>query len=784
MKFPSHLTPNEEKGKNWILQYVKAAWSEYNGGDTAQAFFTARDMYHTIKEYALGNQSIDKYKPLVGVDSESNETWLNIDWSVLPIIPRFRRMALAKLKKVDYNVVATPIDPQSNEEQNSYIDALKKKVLMREMLSQMEGVEMPRPDPADPVDMEEIDMVHSVKYKHKLAMEMEQMLEMILFLNDYEETRKQLKEDLFDYGVGALKDYLDSNGAIKVRRVNPANFIINHCHKRDFSDIEWAGEVLEMTIADLKQSAGDSFSDEDYETIAQMVSNKYGNPSFIKRFNGRAQVDDYKIRVLDFEFFSFNSLTHEERYDKRGNKIYRQARKIRKTNKYHRTDYKVVYTAKWIVGSDHIYDYGLQQDMKRDRSNLAECELSYHVFSPDFYNMRGYGIMQQIIPLADQIQIAWYKLQNAIAEARPRGIMIEMSALEDIPLGSGGKQLTPSEVLDLYGSKGVLVYRKVDISGRPTNYRPIEELENGIGRDVMTYYGIIEQNINMVREITGLNAITDGSSPDPRTLTHVAQIANEATNNSLYNIIEGDRHLLESLCQSLCVRIQDAAKYGTLKGYVRGVGKNTIQFIEATKELSNREFGIRLEDKPTDIQKERLQQLVNAYLGQDILDITDAIEIENATNFKMAQQLLAYRTKRRRAEKEAQAMQNQQANAQMQAQAAQAAEQAKQQTLQIDFQVKAELEKLKSELEMEKQRQRYEFEMQIEMLRQGVKQDIHDNSLAVQREMIGSKSSSPKVENEANEVEEPGEVEESAMNETMQPMLNGNGMAASVANAL
>ena len=367
MKFPSHLTPNEEKGKNWILQYVKAAWSEYNCGDTAQAFFTARDMYHTIKEYALGNQSIDKYKPLVGVDSESNETWLNIDWSVLPIIPRFRRMALAKLKKVDYNVVATPIDPQSNEEQNSYIDALKKKVLMREMLSQMEGVEMPRPDPADPVDMEEIDMVHSVKYKHKLAMEMEQMLEMILFLNDYEETRKQLKEDLFDYGVGALKDYLDSNGAIKVRRVNPANFIINHCHKRDFSDIEWAGEVLEMTIADLKQSAGDSFSYEDYETIAQMVSNKYGNPSFIKRFNGRAQVDDYKIRVLDFEFFSFNSLTHEERYDKRGNKIYRQARKIRKTNKYHRTDYKAVYTAKWIFGSDHIYDYGLQQDMKRDR---------------------------------------------------------------------------------------------------------------------------------------------------------------------------------------------------------------------------------------------------------------------------------------------------------------------------------------------------------------------------------------------------------------------------------
>lgn len=775
MKFPSHLIPNDKKDKNWIVEYCKAAWAQYNQGDISQAFFSARDMYHTVKEYALGNQSIDKYKPLVGVDSDSNETWLNIDWSVIPIIPRFRRMALAKLKKVDYNIVATPIDPLSNDEENAYINKLKKGVMMREMLSQMPGIQTPDAQPGDPKDIEEIEMVHALQYKHKLAMEMEQMLEMILYLNDYEETRKQVKEDLFDYGVAALKDYLDSNGAIKVRRVNPANVITNHCNKRDFSDLEWVGEVLEMTISDLKQSAGDAFDDDQYEEIAQMVSNKYGNPSFIKRFNGRAAIDDYKIRVLDFEFFSYNSLTHEERYDKRGNKIYKKANKIRKTNKYHRTDYKVVYTTKWIIGTDFVYDYGLQQDMKRDRYNLTDCGLSYHLFAPDFYNMRAYGIMQQIIPLADQIQIAWYKLQNAIAEARPRGIMIEMSALEDIPLGAAGKQLTPSEVLDLYGSKGVLVYRKVDISGRPTNYRPIEELENGIGRDVMSYYGIIEQNINMVREITGLNAITDGSSPDPRTLNHVAQIANEATNNSLYNIVEGDRHLLESLSQSLCIRIQDAAKYGTLKGYVRGVGKNTVNFIEASKELNNREFGIKLEDRPTDIQRDRLQQLVTAYLGQDMLDIADAIEIENSTNFKVAQSLMAYRTKKRREQKEAMAMQNQQMNAQMQAQAAQAAEQAKQQTLQMDFQVKAELENIKAKLDMEKQRQKYEYEMQIEMLRQGVKQDIHDNNISAQKEMFNSKQASG-PQHEASEGQQVEQTEEqAAMNMMAQPQMNGDG---------
>ena len=55
------------------------------------------------------------------------------------------------------------------------------------------------------------------------------------------------------------------------------------------------------------------------------------------------------------------------------------------------------------------------------------------------------------------------------------------------------QQLTPSDVLDLFNKKGVLVYRKVDIQGRPTNYRPIEELQNGIGNDVMNYFGIIQQ---------------------------------------------------------------------------------------------------------------------------------------------------------------------------------------------------------------------------------------------------------------------------------------------------
>jgi len=94
--------------------------------------------------------------------------------------------------------------------------------------------------------------------------------------------------------------------------------------------------------------------------------------------------------------------------------------------------------------------------MKRAKSSLMDTKLSYHIYAPEFFDMRGYGIMEQIIPIADAIQIAWYRMQNAINQARPKGIIIEMGALEDIPLGAGGKKLSPMKVLDLYNPRPVL----------------------------------------------------------------------------------------------------------------------------------------------------------------------------------------------------------------------------------------------------------------------------------------------------------------------------------------
>jgi len=312
-------------------------------------------------------------------------------------------------------------------------------------------------------------------FKHQMAIEAEQGIKLILEQNKIEQMREKIKEDLFDYGVAGYKEYIDSNGAVKVRTVNPRNILINQCKKKDFSDAAYTGEIIEMTISDLKQAAGNQFSETEYESIAKQYIGWLGNPkewpSSLSVYN--KGYDKFRIRLLDLEFFSVNEMVYEQRIDRRGNKVFARAKyddKNKRKDKYDRVAFKVVYKGKWIIGTNYIFDYGLCTDMKRAKSSLMDTELSYHLIAPEFYDMKAYGMMEQIIPIADAIQIAWYRLQNAINQSKPKGIMIEMGALEDIPLGKGGKMLSPMKVIDLFNKTGTLVYRKSDAQGRMTNY--------------------------------------------------------------------------------------------------------------------------------------------------------------------------------------------------------------------------------------------------------------------------------------------------------------------------
>lgn len=711
-QFPNHQIDPKDKGRKWIRHYLKAAWHSF-AASSHNSFYSYRSKHAEIKDYVQGKQTINKYKPLMGVDEYDNTTYLSIDWKVLPILPKFRDMALGRINKVDYNLSATPVDPKATSEMEEYFSKQKARITLRNEMAKIdpEAIEiLPlAPKEGEPMDAEELDIYKRFGYKHRMAVEMEQAIELVLFMNKFGELRKQVKSDVFDFGVGGYKEYVDSNGAIKIRRLNPSNLIVSTCQYRDFSDIQHCGEVLELSISELKQWAGDAFSADEYEDIAKNVMNKWGNPTTIPQHTTFSRgYDTFKVRVLDMEFFSIDDYVYEKGTDKRGNTHITRTKYNAKPDKkdVKRKAAKVVYKGCWIIGTDYIFNYGRATNMKRAKSRLMDTKLSYHLFAPNMYAMRIESHGERAIPIVDQIQLAWYKYQQAVAEARPRGIMIEIGALEDVPIGQGGAVMTPMDILDLYYQKGVLIYRKEDVSGNMTNYKPIEELQNGIGDEAARWFEVIQANIQLLRDSLGLNELTDGSTPDARTLTTVANMAAENTNNSLFSIIEADQFLFESLCESLMLRVQSVVKRKELKGYKQALGSDSMEFISVSPEVSNHEFGIRLELKPDDIQRERLLQAAQARADADVIEFEDLVLIQNTDNLKMAEAILAHRIKKRKDEAHKRSIELQQANAQAQMQSAQSAEQAKQQTLQVEYTFKTEY--MNAE---------YDRKMQIEQLK-------------------------------------------------------------------
>jgi D-ribose pyranose/furanose isomerase RbsD len=706
MDFPSHLIETEKKDKKWISQYIKAAWRDF-GTYYPNQLYNGRENYHEIKLYMLGKQSISRYKKLVNPSSTANEdqSTANISWDILPIIPKFRRIALATLMKSDFNISVDAIDPIAQDDKNKfYADNAAKVILKEEFEKQGVDPSLVEDPEVDAANLKELDMYMNYSYKHRMAIEMEQAIDLILNLNNFNQERALVIEDLHDFGIAGYKEYFDAAGNIKLRRVNPSNMVMSYTTNPSFKDVQYVGEVVEMTISDLKELAGDEITAEQYEMLATKYTNKLGNPTLVKNtgFNQTRNYDGFRISVLDIEFYSVNNLILEERVNSKGNTVVGRASKIkgnRKDKKYSKTDYKVVYQGKWIVDSDVFFDCKLATNMKRAKSDLTNTTLSYHIVAPNIYQMVTYSLGSQMKAIADQIQLAWYKLQNVMLRARPRGIMIELGALENVPIGKGGKALKPMEIIDLYNQTGNLVYRRLSEEGSASNYKPIEELDNGIGNEATQYFNIITNNIQLLRDILGFNEITDGSTPDPRTLNGVAKYASESTNNSLDFIKRAERELLEKMCYSLTLRIQDSADNGTIEGYVRSLGSSSVQFFKLDPNTSAHECGLIVSQKPTEFEKEKLAQRVNLAIQSGQITLADAIMLENLENMKYAEVMLAYKIKQNEEDKQKRSLEQQQMNGQIQMQSAQAAEAAKQQTLQVEIQLKSQYLQLEKQLE-------------------------------------------------------------------------------------
>jgi hypothetical protein len=657
--YPSPLATNEEKAaKEYGLEYFKTMYYEWhNNGDVY--FRDLKMRYNRNRSYAEGNQDVGKYKDLLDVQGDSS--YLNIDWTPVSVVPKFVDVIVNGMVNQEYDIKAKTIDPIAANERLEKKKEMYGNMLTKDFLNDLEdetGLPL-TPKGFIAENSEEIEMFMALNYKQNVEIALEKAIEYTLDINDYDEIKRYMIRDLVVLGLCAAKTEISKTEGVKIRHVDPANLITSFSSKPDYKNIRHAGEVYSMTIADLKMQAGDEFSEEDYIKIAREYAGKnnnpvnYGTQAYYENGNETYDYDKFSVNILDAEFIT-------------------------------------------------------------SHSNLSETRLSYIIYQPNLYKMKSRSLVDRMIPFADQIQLAHLKIQHVLAKARPKGAAFEIGSLENVSKGDGGT-FTPMELQEIYDQTGNIYYRRIDDEGQMTGAMPIQELENGIGRDFGTLIGVYNHNMQMIRDVTGVNEARDASKPSSEALVGVQKLSLLASNNATRDINDAYLNVTRRVSQSITIRMQDLVNFkGLHKMYTNVIGDTSMHSIDMMKKLSIHEFGITLDVAPSEEEKQMMEQNIQVSLAQKELRLEDAIMIRSIRNIKMANQMLVLRRTKYQEDQQAMAKQASEQNAMLQQQSAQQAAQLKQQEMQAEVQIEQARVQAKAQAEMELKQLEFQLKEQFE----------------------------------------------------------------------
>jgi len=363
-------------------------------------------------------------------------------------------------------------------------------------------------------------------YKQDIEMAMEIFTEFELHNNDWEQLRNKLARDLVDIKRMGVKFYYDENKKIRIRYVDWADLFIPFSVKDDFSDVKYMGEVTKIPIREIRRMGKDLTEKELFE-LAKKFAGKGGNRNwdygsshhqYYDASNYAYEYDDFLVPVLDFEFISVNADYYQKKSNNHGGFFYEKRNTYTKREDKEVTTKKMeyLYKGKWIIGTETLFDYGLAEDILRDKKNgkySPKAMLNYIVIAPDQRDMKNKSMVERIMPHADAIQIVKLKIQQLIGELTPPGLSIDENSLTEVMLGKG-KAWKPLDLITLYKQKGILFHNSYDEEGRPSNRRPIEDIQNSMGAALTELIGEYNFEIQCIRDITGLNEFRDAVAID------------------------------------------------------------------------------------------------------------------------------------------------------------------------------------------------------------------------------------------------------------------------------
>ena len=764
--FPSQFVSDSEKATpEFGLQVGQAIQYEWFRKDGSQCrYYNQWNEFNRLRLYARGEQSVQKYKNELAINGDLS--YLNLDWTPVPILPKFVDIVVNGMSDRLFKVKAYAQDAMSQSKRSKYQDMIEGQMVAKDVLSIIQdetGVDpfIMNPDELPQTD-EELSLYMQLKYKPAIEIAEEEAINTIFDENHYQDTRKRIDYDLTVLGIGIAKHQFLRGAGVEVSYVDPANVVYSYTEDPFFQDCFYWGEIKTLPMTELLK-IDPTLTREDMEEISKYSQSWYDYYNTARFYENSLFYRD-TCTLLYFNYKTTKKMVYKKKIlDGGGSRVIEKDDSFNppvemmdegKFEKLEKT-IDVWYDGVMVMGTNFLLKWELSENMVRPKSASQHALPNYVAVAPRMYKGAIESLVRRMIPFADLIQLTHLKLQQVIARTVPDGVFIDADGLNEVDLGTGAAY-NPEDALRLYFQTGSVIGRSYTQDGDYNHARvPVQQLTSNSGAS-KTQMLIANYNhyLDMIRSVTGLNEARDGSTPDPNSLVGVQKLAALNSNTATRHILESGLFIYRSLAEALTYRVADILQYADFKDdFANKIGKYNVSILNDIKDLYIYDFGIFIEIAPDEEQKAQLEQNIQMALSKGDINLEDAIDIREIKNLKLANQLLKLKRVKKQEYQEKITMQQQAMQAQQQMQVQEMASQAAIQKIQLESQAKMqlkqaevafEIEKLKAEAELKKMLMAEEFKYNMQVA--GVK----ETALA-DRDMIKEDSKAKRISQQNSE---------------------------------
>lgn len=684
----------KDTGREWAKGVIEHFYMEWS----ALPLTKAKDV-SLLRSYANGAQSVSKIKKSLFRLTESNLInnpssdgtarqskriskldLTGIDWTPVGVLFNMLNSAKANVMKQPISPVCTAIDPTARSQKEEDMLYLKYEKFIREDLDKFAKqlkikiqnkrdlkygelmVDIESLD-LDPQKDDELQIIQTLFYKLLMESAMETMLQYDEYAAKMNRIKNRLLDDHYVLGVSCYEKFIsDITGLPESEYWNPNDVYTVYSDRPDFSDAPFIYGKKKMTLEDVIKQFGSEFKDQ--SQIAEL-------------FNDVSACNKWKLKWHDY-------VTSEQRLKRnliemdvvkiqwkvwRGKKIVRKRNnnddgkwftEVKDLDYKPETDREIKTEEKWKQVTFEAYYIPCAKKVFK----IRELDATFNSYGDQSMSMFGFCIyksaeksaVEQAVVLVDNFQRAYFKAQHALLKSKPAGYNINIKHLRNAAENVKEEGYTWQSLLAMFMQENLLITDSGDYEDKETFNNPaIQEIKGTNMAEVIQYWNIMATIKAEIRELTGINEQRDATTPNPESLVGLQKLALEASVNATYYIDEAVRMTLEDGYRWAMCLIQYILKpenkgtkpYEALMAFA---GRMKPAIIESAGKLHAHQLGIKIEDFPTEAQKQFTQAIIMQMYAGGKLDAADLFAINRNTNYKDAQALTIIRQRKKEVE--------------------------------------------------------------------------------------------------------------------------------------